>query len=425
MSGPEPIAIRSIAAGGDGVGTLADGRTVFVPRTAPGDIVTVRHLRLHARFARAELDAIVTPGPDRVAPPCPHYEAEQCGGCQLMHLATEAQRTAKRRIVGDAVRRLARIDRADPELVAPGPALGYRAKVTLAVREGRIGFHRRGEPGRVFEVARCLLLEDGLDRLHQRVRAGRRHLPGDATHVILRRDAAGGHHVIVRTAGATAWTAATHFAEGLGPGVVTWWHPDGGAARALAGSDDPWPATVFEQVNPVVAAHVREHAVAELTGTVISDAQAEGPTRSPISDRRSGLLAWDLYAGIGESTAMLAERGVEVESVELDPRAVALAAQIGPAGPRRLAGDAATVVRRLGRPQWVLTNPPRAGMDQQVVTTILDSGAARVVYVSCDPGTLARDIRRLGPRYDLAGLTAFDQFPQTAHVECVATLERR
>lgn len=408
MSAAERVAIRAIAAGGDGVGTLADGRTVFVPRSAPGDELELRDVRRHARFARATILRIDTPGPGRVEAPCPHYDADRCGGCQLMHLDAATQLAAKARIAGDAIRRIAGLSVEDPPITAAPESLGYRSKVTFAWRHGRLGYHRLTAPDEVFAVHRCLLLEPGLDDVHQRLRTVLDALPDDATHVTLRRDAAGTRHVIVRTSGKRAWSNAAPFAAALGRDVVTWWHPEGGAARAVAGSDSPWPATVFEQVHPAVATAVRRHAVERV---------ADG--------RAAAEVAWDLYAGIGESTALLAGQGFRVESVELNPRAVALAERLGPTGPRRLAGDVADRIGALTPPGVVLTNPPRTGMAEPVTRVLAGCGAARIVYVSCDPGTLARDLKRLASHYRLADLGAWDQFPQTAHLECVAVLERR
>ncbi len=408
VTGPEVVTIRGIAAGGEGVGTLADGRTVFVPRTAPGDRVTLHNLRLHARFARADMAEVVTASPDRVTPPCPHYIADRCGGCQLMHLDAEAQLAAKRRIAGDAMRRIAKLDRDDPPIVAAPAMLGYRSKVTFAIRGRTIGFHRLGEAGHVFEVERCLLLEPGLDALHRRLRQLRHLLPDDAEQVVLRRDAEGGLHLLIRGTAERAWDGGPDLATALGGEVVVWWQPPTGAARAMAGSGAPWPATVFEQVNPPVADAVRRHAIAELVG--------DDPAPA-------GAVAWDLYAGIGEATTLLATAGLDVTSVERDPRAVALAGSLGAEGPVRLAGDVAVRIGRLPRPQLVFTNPPRTGMAEPVTAALARSGARRIVYVSCDPGTLARDLRRLGDQFHLTHFTAFDQFPQTAHLECVATLE--
>jgi 23S rRNA (uracil1939-C5)-methyltransferase len=313
--------------------------------------------------------------------------------------------------VGDAFRRIAGLDVEDPPVVAAPHALGYRAKVSFTVRGSTIGFHRQGEPGRVFEVRRCLLLEPGLEVLHQRLRAARRFLPALTERVVIRRDADGGRHVVIHTTGGAPWQGAPSLAAALGEGVVVWWHPQDGAARAVAGSDDPWPVTVFEQVHPVMAARVRHEAVERLL--------------EPVPGSGTPGLVWDLYAGIGETSALLAHRGVAVESVELDSRAVALAERRGPAGPRRLSGDVAECLQRLSPPWRVIVNPPRAGLAEPVSAALAAAAVERIVYVSCDPGTLARDLRRLAPSHHLAAVVAFDQFPQTAHVECLATLERR
>src|SRR5690606_17448960 len=127
-----------------------------------------------------------------------------------------------------------------------------------------------------------------------------------------------------------------------------------------------------------------------------------------------------LYAGIGETSELLAAGGATVESVEADPAAVPR----GGASARRRVARVEDVVTQLAHPDLVITNPPRTGMDARVVDAIAAAGPARVAYVSCDPATLARDLRRLGG-YRLALVRAFDLFPQTAHVETVALLERR
>jgi len=136
----------------------------------------------------------------------------------------------------------------------------------------------------------------------------------------------------------------------------------------------------------------------------------------------TGRRAWDLYAGIGETTAVLARAGAQVESVEHDSRAVAHAEATGPAA-RRHAGEAEALLGQLGPAELVITNPPRVGMDAAVTAALAGRRFERIVYVSCDPATLARDIARLGPAFRLTQVRAFDMFPQTAHVETVAVLE--
>jgi 23S rRNA (uracil1939-C5)-methyltransferase len=179
-------------------------------------------------------------------------------------------------------------------------------------------------------------------------------------------------------------------------------------ARAVFGAEEAFPATVFEQVHPAMGDAVRAYALEQL-GDV------------------GGLHVWDLYAGIGETTDRLADAGATVESVESDALAVAHAeARSAHRLPRveRHAARAEDAVGRLRRPGRVVTNPPRTGMDERVTAALAASGAERVVYLSCDPATLARDLQRLGGAYRLAHARAFDLFPQTAHVETVALLER-
>jgi 23S rRNA (uracil1939-C5)-methyltransferase len=167
----------------------------------------------------------------------------------------------------------------------------------------------------------------------------------------------------------------------------------------------------FEQVNPHMGDRIRSWALSQF-----------GPL--------AGLTSWDLYAGIGETTALLAAAGATVQSVELDSRAVREATRRGPeAGVVRHVGRAEDVTPRLPAPDVIITNPPRTGMDARVTDAIVAARPRRLAYVSCDPATLARDLSRLLPRVPaappmrLAAVRAFDLFPQTAHVETVAILE--
>jgi len=413
----EQVRILRLAGGGDGVGRLADGRTVFVPRSAPGDLVELRDVRLSRTFARASVAAVVEPSPGRVAPRCPHYLGDVCGGCQLQHLAIEAQRAAKRAIVGDALRRLAKLDLPDPEIEAAPESWEYRTKITLAVREagGRIGFHRQGRPEEIFPLRHCDIAAPALMELWDAIRASRDLLPSDAAQLILRIDRSGGRHLIVQVNGQTVWGSARALHEALrrqGQEAVLWWQPDGGAVRAVAGARTAFPATAFEQVNPAMGDRVRRWAVDQL-GDV------------------SGCRAWDLYAGVGETTTLLAVGGARVESVESARLAVEEAERRADApGAVRHIGRAEDVVPRLSPADVVVTNPPRTGMDVRVVDAIGLAGPRRIAYVSCDPATLARDLSRLMTRspvavpWRVAAVRAYDLFPQTAHVETVVILER-
>ena len=128
----EAVGITAVAAGGDGVGRMRDGRVVFVPRTAPGDQVELEGVTVKARYAHALPGHLRSAGPDRVEAACPHYDRDRCGGCQLQHLSYDAQLRVKRAIVGDALRRIAKLDLPDPEVVEAVEEWRYRAKLTLA-----------------------------------------------------------------------------------------------------------------------------------------------------------------------------------------------------------------------------------------------------------------------------------------------------
>ncbi len=156
------VTITGIAVGGDGVGRLSDGRVVFVPRTAPGDRIRLKEgsLQRHRNFSRAEIGEIVEASRDRVTPSCPHYTQDHCGGCQLQHIAYDAQLDAKRANVGDTLRRIGKLDLENPEIVEALEDWRYRAKITMAAKGGEgaataIGLHPYDRANFVFPLADC------------------------------------------------------------------------------------------------------------------------------------------------------------------------------------------------------------------------------------------------------------------------------
>lgn len=406
------VTIERIAAGGDGVGRLADGMIVFVPRTAPGDEVDLEIVERKRRFARARVRQRSASGAERVEPPCRHYEADGCGGCQLQHLAPAAQLEAKRRIVGDALRRIARYEVDDPAIVPAPSAWRYRTRVTLAVGQGRVGFHRFDDPARLFDLEDCPITRERVMELWARVRRERRLLPGSLSGVTLREDRGGGVHLLVETSDAAPWDAAPLAAAVDEPGCSIWWRPGRGAPRVIAGDARGFPVVAFEQVYPEFGWRIRRDAVDAL-GTL------------------DGKVVWDLYGGVGDTAELLAQRGARVWTVDADRRAIEWGRKrehdgSAPGSVERIAGRVEESLHRLPQPGAVVVNPPRAGM-AKVVAAALErwaarSRGARLSYVSCDPATLARDLARL-PSLGLAALTAYDLFPQTSHVETLAVLE--
>ena len=391
---------------------------------------------MHARFARARIGRVVEPGPGRVEPRCRHYLPDECGGCQLQHLGYDGQLALKREIVADALARIGRLQVAVPPVIAAIDPWGYRSRITLAIAPGRrhAGFHPLDQPGRVFPLEHCEIAAPPLMRLWEALRPALHLLPSDTEQLVLRLDRSGGLHAVVRAAGTKAWAGGRRLAESIaarGVAVTVWWQPAQGAPRVMAGDPEAFPATVFEQVHPGLGDRIRAAA---------SDS---------LGDVRN-VHIWDLYAGIGETTDRLFQLGASVESVELDRRAVE-------AGERRWR-DAAQqrdesqrpeplgVIRHVGRVEEVLTllrdpgaviaNPPRGGMEVAVTRELLRRRPRRIVYVSCDPATLARDLGRLcgsgaqgvsggsgATPYRVTAVQPYDLFPQTAHVETVVRLE--
>jgi len=403
------VTIARISAGGDGVGRLESGIVVFVPRTAPGDRVEIELVEEKRRYARGHVVKLLEAGPDRVEPECPHYTADRCGGCQLQHLALPAQLAAKRAIVGDALRRIGRLDLPDPEIATAPTAFRYRTKITLAAVGDRVGLHLYDNPAAVFPLADCRITREALMRLWAALATQRALLPADLEDVVLREDRDGGLHVIV--GGGTEPWSAEPLAQALARADVSyWWRPRGGAARVVAGQHSAFPALAFEQVNPELATQIRHEAL-ELLGDV------------------AGRTVWDLYGGVGDTAALLAERGARVHSVDQDRGAVEWARRRGlpESQVRFVSGLVEESLHRLPPPDAVIVNPPRAGVSARVCRALQEWGAgrpgARLAYVACDPATLARDLARLNG-FGVRAVRAYDLFPQTSHVETVALLER-
>jgi 23S rRNA (uracil1939-C5)-methyltransferase len=408
------VAITAIAAGGEGVGRLADGRAVFVARTAPGERIRLREgVKLHKSFARGELAEIVAAGAARVTAPCPHYVQDHCGGCQLQHVTYEAQLAAKRAIVGDALRRIAKLDVGDPEIVEAVDEWRYRAVITMAVKslgrsDGRtVGLHPYDRPASVFQLIDCHIADFRLMALWRELRPRLDLLPPRLTQLTLRLDREGRRHVIAESPG-EPWRDPEALRGALpgGESVICWWQPVDGAARVVGGGPATgFPATAFEHVNPEMGTIARAWAVEQL-----------GDVR--------GAVVWDLYGGIGDTAVELAERGAQVVSVDADEKAIDWARRRSAPRPVRfIAGKAEDVLPTLPEPSAVVLKPPREGLHWNVTLRLTGQPVSRLIYVSCDPATLARDLHRLSPTYRVTAVRAFDLFPQTAHVETVAVLE--
>jgi len=392
-----------------------DGRrVVFVPYAAPGDRVSADVVERHAGWLRAEPRAVVRPGPDRVVPGCAWFPT--CGGCQWQHVAPAAQRAAKAAIVAEQLARIAGMR--DVEVL---PALassadwGYRARITLAVEGRRIGY-RRARSHALVEIRDCPIADPAvsahlavarewvaalrvpLERVTIAAAPGGVVLAATATRGPGPADLAASEALLART--------ATVRGTVLGGGGVRQTAGDPHVRLALApGVDVDVPADAFTQVNL--------GANALLVATVVDFARA--PAR-----------ALDLFCGAGNFALPLARRGARVHGVERS----AVAVDAARAAAARLALEHATfacdtVAHALatvspGDADLVVLDPPRAGASE-VIAPLARVRAPRIVYVSCDPATLARDARALAKHgYALVRVQPVDVFPQTYHIESVS-----
>jgi len=377
------LVIDALAAGGDGVGRAPDGRVVFVPLTAPGDRVRVVLRQRGARFARAELERVIETGAARVEPICPAFG--KCGGCAWQHVAYPQQLRAKAEIVSAALERLAGLVLPGPVAIAPSPApFGYRQRTRVCCAEKRVGYRRRGSHA-VYAVSRCPVLAAPLERALGELGAD----PPD-------RDAEW------ELAAGTAGTRAVALPSRSGPRI----------ALEVGGDRLEISPGVFFQANASMLEPLAE-AVWRAVGV--------------------GEHAVEFFAGAGFLTLGLARRFSRVSAVESNPAAAAdLARNLAAAGIANVEILAARVEDALERPPLAnarpvaaLLDPPRSGLPSGTTEALAAIAPARIAYLSCDPATLARDLRRLSARgYALTHVEAFDLFPQTAHVETLALLSK-
>ena len=410
MTNTATLDIDSIAVGGDGV-ARRDGVVVFVPRTAPGDRVVAR-LEQGRRFARGRVESIVAGSPDRVEPRCAHYDGAQCGGCQLQHLGPEAQRDAKRTIIRDTMRRIGRRTVDLPVYHAAPSPWRYRHRLTLALRRGSTnswygGLHSWDDPSAIFALDDCWISDERVLALWREVLDASDLFP-DATELRGTVRLAGERGTFVLE-GAQEWAAVDGFCARLRSFDSVWWTPVGVHRRRIWSAEgataESSAAASFTQVNPAVAA--------DLFALVEARVAEREPTH-----------VIDAYSGSGDLALALHARGIRVSAVELDEDASAVAASRLPRPSRAIAARVEDVINGLFPADAVIVNPPRAGLDPRV-TQVLDAATSptMLVYVSCDPATLARDIARM-PSWTIESIDAFDMFPQTAHVETVAILVR-
>jgi len=396
------LTVGAPAHGGHCVARLGGphGRVVFVRHALPGERITAEITERHKGFLRADAVEIHTPSPDRVTPPCPYAHPGGCGGCDLQHIAGEAQLRWKQAVVEEQLRRLAGLSM--PVRVEPlaDDLLGWRSRVRYAVdAAGRPGLLRH-RSHQVVPIDRCRIAHPAiqdLDLLH------RTWDDADALEAVA---STGGDVAVLARAAGGGVLPADDPAEAAG-GRRTRLSGPAEVTEVAGGRSWGVPPDGFWQVHPAAAE--------TLTAAVLD-----------LLRPAAGEVAWDLYGGAGLFAAAVAGRtGARTTLVESSATGAAAArANLADLPVEVVQARVEVALRRLDRPvDLVVLDPPRAGAGARVVREIVASGARAVAYVACDPAALARDIATFrAARWRPAEVRAFDCFPMTQHVECVALL---
>jgi 23S rRNA (uracil1939-C5)-methyltransferase len=439
------LRVDRLSYGGRGV-ARADGYVVFVPYTAPGDLVRARLVRVKRSFAEAEPVEVLEPSPDRVDPPCPYFG--RCGGCTWQHLDYPAQLQAKEQIVRESLERLGGLRDFPLRPIVPAPQpFGYRNKMEFAFHpEATLGLHLRGHFDRVLEIDACLLPSPTASAVLRDVKAfvRERGLPcydhrtrrGLLRHLVYREGMRTGQVLVAVVTSPGPFPEGLEFARSLAarhPQVrgVLW-------AQSSALSD----AVVVDRMEVLWGEPTIEEELAGLRFRIgletffqTNTEQADRMVQLAVEMAEVGSAdrVIDLYCGVGTFALAFAQRAGSVWGVEVVPAAVEAARENAQrAGVSNVEFVQAEVkhalpelASRVGAPDLLVLDPPRSGAGGKVMRRIGRAQPRKVLYVSCNPTTLAPDLKELLPfGYRVRAVQPVDLFPQTYHVETLVLLER-
>ena len=363
------LRIEDVAFGGKGV-AREQGKAVFVPYTIEGEIVSAEIMREKKQFAEADLIEVKQLSPDRVEPECPYFG--RCGGCAYQHINYEHQLAIKWRQVRDALQRIGKLKDAPIRPIIPSPKqYAYRNRITVHAQDGVTGFFRR-DSHRLIDIERCSISSDEVNRALAELRA--------------QPYVSDGHYTL------------------------------------RAGSE----VRVFAQTNDEVANALRDLVV-------------------DLVPSNQGVLI-DAYCGAGFFAKALLDKFEHVIGIDWDKFAIDAATENATAKESYIAGDVETELEKVGAvhpnrlrsaddaqsgrlrsiaPTTIILDPPATGLSEDVRKAVIDLAPEMLIYVSCNPPTLARDLRELHEKFTIDSVTPLDMFPQTAEIEVAVQLSRR
>jgi 23S rRNA (uracil1939-C5)-methyltransferase len=439
--------VDSLAYGGNGVARL-NGFVVFVRRGLPGDTVRARVTKVKRSHAEAIAVEVVEPSAERVEAPCAHYPA--CGGCRFQDLAYDAQVQAKEEQVREALRRIGGFAEPPVEAIIPAQSeFFYRNKLEYsftATPEGpALGFHRAGRWDEVLEIERCWLTTDLGNAIRSAVRAWAREErleaydqtehTGYLRHLVVREGRNTGQVLVQLVTAAGERFDRDQFVEVLRrfPEVrsIHWAVNETPAEVTNLPTVLLWGDEAIEEELCGLRFRVRPNAFLQ-TNTAMAERLYE--LAGEFAGLTGGETVYDLYCGIGTIGLTLASGALTVWGVEVSEESVACALENaelnGITNAAFFAGETADslaeLTERAGNPDVVVVDPPRAGLSNKAVRRLGRLEAPKIVYVSCNPTTLAGNVKELAASwgYGLERVQPVDMFPHTPHVESVSLLTK-
>jgi 23S rRNA (uracil1939-C5)-methyltransferase len=441
------LTIDRLAYGGNGVARL-NGFVVFVRRGLPGDTVRARVTKVQRRHAEALVTEVVHPSPLRVEPPCKHYPA--CGGCRFQDLAYEAQVEAKHAQVGDALRRIGGFAEPPLEEILPAEEIfHYRNKLEYSftqLEDGpTLGLHKAGRWDEVLQIDYCWLTTDLGNAIRNAVREWARgdklvaYDQGEHTgylrHLVVREGRNTGQVLVQLVTSPGEKFDTGGFVDTLRrfPEVRSiHWSVNEGQAEVTTNLPTQllWGGEAIEEQLCGMRFRVRPNAFLQ-TNTLMAEKLYE--TAREFAGLTGNQTVYDLYCGIGTIGLLLARDALTVWGIDVSEESIACAIENaelnGIGNVAYFAGNVGQALEELheraGDPDVVVVEPPRAGLAGKALKRLGEIGAPRIVYVSCNPTTLAGDVKRLRTEYGygLKRVKPVDMFPHTPHVEAVALLE--
>ncbi len=439
------LPIHGLGASGEGVGYF-QGFTLFVDGALPGEVVEARITECRKKHGFAELISITKPSPDRVTPPCPLFG--KCGGCQLMHLAYPKQLEMKRQKVVDALTRIGKIHDCMVAEIKPSPlSLSYRNKIQLPVKEGKnglsIGLYAKASHD-LIEVDTCLIHCELGETVYKQIKSliqnsgispfDAKTGAGELRHVLIKSGVHTQEVLVVLVTNQKKSPALTSLAKEIlksNPavkGIIHNIHQEkdnvilGDTYHVLEGKSHireilcnlsfNISAASFFQVNPLQAENLYLKAL-------------------EFADVKHEETVLDAYCGVGTLSLIFAKKAKKVIGVEYVNEAIEdaieNAKQNGIRNVSFFCAPAEKFIYEKHPPiDILLLNPPRKGCDSSFLEGVKDLNPKKIIYISCDPATLARDLAQLQlSGYKIDQIQPFDMFPQTSHVECVAKLYRK